>query len=477
MPRAFCGQAERRFLQIGELVVHVVILQPLSANSYVVVGDTFSTLASPDPHAVVLDLPGTGGSSPWSGKRTYGDYVELAKSTARELALDSWRVLTPAAGDISGQLSFFDRFAVASAPRADGAHLASSWDLVRACEIFGSFAHRTGDRRNRERALAGAEQLHDRTVALAAAPEVVVAHARALRGEAVDFSFSKDDLNEGPVRRSYVQISSGRVHLRTYGARAGNPIEVPLFVLHPSPGSALPYAAVSHAFAQRRTVFAPDMLGNGDSDGAPMTAQRRTIRDYANDAAETIRALTGGPVDVWGTHTGALVAMELAISHPTLVRRLVMDGITLFDQSTTTDFLTNYLPPFLLDAHGAHLLRAWGMVHDMMLFWPWYRQNPEGARTNGALPTDVLHERVVDLLRSGPTFRAAYEAAFSYPAAERLPLLGTPTMLSAHPTDPLRVHLPEAKKIQPGLELADTFGLGPEISRSVEVYESWFEQS
>lgn len=49
-----------------------------------------------------------------------------------------------------------------------------------------------------------------------------------------------------------------------------------------------------------------------------------TIADLAHDAATAISARFDAPVDVMGISTGGGIALELAIEHPRLVRRLVV---------------------------------------------------------------------------------------------------------------------------------------------------------
>ena len=236
------------------------------------------------------------------------------------------------------------------------------------------------------------------------------------------------------------------------------------------------------------------MLGNGDSDATPMhhalvdalspefgdrCGTGRTIADYAEEAVSVLDALgEDEPVDVWGNHTGALIGMELAIRHPHRVRRLVMDGITMFEPAEKADILANYLPPFELDEYGAHLLRAWGMRHDMILFWPWYRTNRDGWRPLGALAPEALHAVTMEMLRSGPAFRTAYDAAFRYPTSVRLRLLTVPALLTVFAADPLSGAADEACRILPALKRVDIGGYGPaDLDASVGVISDFLDAS
>ena len=235
------------------------------------------------------------------------------------------------------------------------------------------------------------------------------------------------------------------------------------------------------------------MLGNGDSDAPTIhhalvdalspeygdsCGTARTLADYADEAIAVLDALgEEEPVDIWGNHTGALIGMELAIRHPDRVRRLVMDGITIFEPAESADILARYLPPFELDDYGAHLLRAWGMRHDMILFWPWYRTNAAGWRAHGALEPTALHAVTMELLRSGPTFRTAYDAAFRYPTAARLPLLTVPALLTVLASDPLAGAADEACRLLPSLQRVSIGGYGPDdVDASVRVITDFLDE-
>ena len=49
-----------------------------------------------------------------------------------------------------------------------------------------------------------------------------------------------------------------------------------------------------------------------------------SIADMANDYAQMIREEFGGPVDIIGTSTGGSIALQFAVDHPELVRRLIV---------------------------------------------------------------------------------------------------------------------------------------------------------
>ncbi len=441
----------------------LVIVSPLA--SHIAVEREIEALVRSGRRAVLADHPGTGGSDAWPGSLTA--WIDQVAG-----AVDASALVTM--GPPGGSPSELDALADRLVPRADGAHFAAAIDAARAAFVFGPWHERTAAARLR-RSVPSAEALHVAALRLLESPSTLTVRGAWFDALASHRLAPKRATDELHPKRSYVDTRFGQVHLHVEGDRTRRPT---LLALHPSPGSVRPYVHVLVSLAEKRRVVAPDMLGNGASDGPPShhalvdalspefgdrCGTGRTIADYADEAVAVLDALgEDEPVDIWGNHTGALIGMELAIRHPYRVRRLVMDGITIFDDGERADILANYLPPFELDDYGAHLLRAWGMRHDMILFWPWYRTNADGWRPLGALEPEALHAITMELLRSGPTFRTAYDAAFRYPTAARLPLLTLPALLTMFAADPLSGAAGEACRILPTLRTAAINGYGPD---------------
>jgi pimeloyl-ACP methyl ester carboxylesterase len=243
------------------------------------------------------------------------------------------------------------------------------------------------------------------------------------------------------LRNEYLQTPSGRVHLRRVGHGPKT-----LFLFQSAPGSAEPLELLMKRLAKGRTVIACDYLDNGDSAKAVGEVD---INSMAHNAIEVADALNLSQVDLFGTHTGALVALEFAILQPHRVGRIILEAPPLLDQSFTNDILENYLPPIQPDRWGTHVLRAWNMRRDMFLFWPWYRQSRDAARSLGLPDLRSLHDWTVGLLKSGRTYHRTYGAAFKYNTRSRLPLLGCPALICAGPADMLVEGLAIARLLAP----------------------------
>jgi len=245
----------------------------------------------------------------------------------------------------------------------------------------------------------------------------------------------------------YVESEGRLVHCRAAGTGG-----VPLLLIHASPGSAAPLVPLLRTLAADRLVLAFDTPGNGVSD--PLPLDEPEIVDYAGALAAVLDALGIEQVDVWGSHTGADIGLELALRYPRRVRALAMDGIALFDAAFRAEIVPRYLLPLEPEQHGLHLVRAWHMSRDMILFWPWCNQTAAGVRPTAPPPPPTLHELALDLMQSGATYAHAYRAAFAYPLNERLPLTKLPVLFTDTAGDPLGSRLEEGRRLCPTARVA-----------------------
>ena len=232
------------------------------------------------------------------------------------------------------------------------------------------------------------------------------------------------------TKRSFVDVSFGQVHFRTAGQGA------PLVLLHASPGSSRQLAPLIEQLSPHRHLIAPDTAGFGDSSPLPMS--RPAIVDYARAAEQALCSVIPGKFDLYGSHTGACIAAELAIAAPHLVNRLILDGVGLFEGAFKADLLSRYAHPFTPDQDGAYLVRAFQFCRDQSIFWPWYERSLSARRDGGLLPAERLHAWVVEVLKAAETYHLGYRAAFDWPARERLGLITRPTLMVAAGDDPLQ---------------------------------------
>lgn len=232
-----------------------------------------------------------------------------------------------------------------------------------------------------------------------------------------------------PVRRRFVDVPGGQIHLRMAGAGAGRP----LVMLHSNPGSSAMLVPLMQRIGRSRPVFAPDTPGMGDS--SPPLQEQPEIADYAAAAIAAIDALGLGEFDLYGTHTGANLAIEIALARPGRARHLIFDGIALYSPEFREDVLKHYALKLSPDLDGSHLMRVWHFVRDQWVFWPWYRRDASHRRATGLPDAAFLHEVVLDVLKSSETYQLSYRASFRYQKETRLPHLALPVLVASARTE------------------------------------------
>ncbi|MCL3819624.1 alpha/beta fold hydrolase [Aeromicrobium wangtongii] len=238
------------------------------------------------------------------------------------------------------------------------------------------------------------------------------------------------------VRRGYVDVPHGQVHLRVAGsADAATP---PLLCLHMSPASGLVYEQFMAHIGESRQVIAMDTPGFGASDPLPAHPE---IADYARVVAQVIEALgLSAPVDVMGYHTGSFTALELSRLRPDLVRRVVAVSLPLFTEEELVDFRALYDTAPIFTPDGTRLLERWRWFVDF------FRVGTVNTVEHAAR---IFHAR----LSGGERHWWGHRAAFAYDVVAAAGQVDVP-MLVINPDDDLRQHTP---RIMPYLRNATLF--------------------
>ncbi|MGY1608375.1 MULTISPECIES: alpha/beta fold hydrolase [unclassified Geodermatophilus] len=212
------------------------------------------------------------------------------------------------------------------------------------------------------------------------------------------------------VRRRYVDLPHGQVHLAEAGPDGGRPV----VLLHQTPRSVDEYRDVLPllAAAGLRAV-AVDTPGFGASDPLPAPS----VETLAAAVGDAVAGL--GPAVLAGHHTGGVLAVELAATRPRQVAGLVLSSTPLVDAAFRGR------PPHGVDDvepadDGTHLLALWrGRA-------PFY---PPGRR-------DLLERFVRDALTAGELAHEGHALVRRYAMEDRLPTLTAPVLLLAAPEDP-----------------------------------------
>jgi len=120
------------------------------------------------------------------------------------------------------------------------------------------------------------------------------------------------------MKRAYADVPEGQIHYRIEGS--GEPV----LLLHAATTSSLEYAKVIQFMSKSYCAIAPDFLGNGDSDQPPYQYQ---VEDHARSVVSFMDSLNIKKAYVVGHHCGGKVALELAVTRPERVKKLVLSSI------------------------------------------------------------------------------------------------------------------------------------------------------
>lgn len=121
----------------------------------------------------------------------------------------------------------------------------------------------------------------------------------------------------GSVERGHASVNGIRMYYEIHGEEGG----VPLVLLHGG-GSTIgvTWGRILPHLARDRRVVAVEERGHGRSSDRPGPYRFDTSAD---DLAELLSALGIARADLFGFSNGASVALQVAIRHPEVVRRLV----------------------------------------------------------------------------------------------------------------------------------------------------------
>jgi pimeloyl-ACP methyl ester carboxylesterase len=258
-------------------------------------------------------------------------------------------------------------------------------------------------------------------------------------------------VQHGRVRRGYLDSDDGQLHYREARPDAGTPLRTPIVCLHQTPTSSLEFEPLMRELATDRVVVALDTPGYGGSDGP---GEPQSIDDYAGRLSQAMLHLGfgAGPLGravLFGYHTGAVLAAQIAFAHTALVAGIVLHGFPLRtpeERRQRFDALPRHLD---VDGYFAKVAGYYDMhvrkVPDSLSMF-------ERTRT---FSQDMV---------AGPQFWFSYHGVWTWPYEERLPRIGVPSLAIAA-NETLREATIAVSRVIPGCELLEM----PQIAGSASL--------
>jgi pimeloyl-ACP methyl ester carboxylesterase len=236
------------------------------------------------------------------------------------------------------------------------------------------------------------------------------------------------------LTRGYTGAPGAQLHYRMLGEGP------PVFLLHSSPLSSAFMLGQLQALADAgHRAIALDTPGYGQSD--PLPAPPQSLADYARaflagiDAMHgTGDALGGARIDttrfaLYGTATGAQLALALARLAPEHITRLVLDNCALFTEAQVADWEPRYFPDLTPRPDGSHMGRVGEVARRQFVSFPWFSEAPQHRLDRPPAPLAVVQSMANHFLMATPGYDAAYRLAFHAENARSFEGLKVPTVL------------------------------------------------
>jgi len=236
------------------------------------------------------------------------------------------------------------------------------------------------------------------------------------------------------IRKSYVDIAEGQIHLREVEGS-----DLPILLLHQTASSAKVYDPLLASLPLPNRLVAFDTPGFG---GSFHPAGRPPLEAYAGQMLAAADALGIARFHLFGHHTGASLAIEIAARAPARIASLMLAGPVFMTPDEVRDFIAGYDEPITPQRDGSHMPRNWHYA----------------ASQNPTVAIEVLQDAVADLLRAWRARPQAYMAVAHHDTATRARAVRAPVLLLTTPGDFFRAHFDRATAIFPGARVAETGG-------------------
>ncbi len=216
------------------------------------------------------------------------------------------------------------------------------------------------------------------------------------------------------IRNGYVDTPYGQIHYRQL-RRVDRPV---LVLLHQTASSGQMFERLMTLLAGDFHTIAPDTPGFGNSFSPP---EEFTIAFLSSALYAALKALDIHFCCIFGHHTGAAIAVQMAYTHPEFVRKVVLSGPPLLSEAQK-DRLRASLKPIELVEDGTHLTAVWHRIR---------QRDP-------SLPLEIVHREVLLTQVARRVAQRAYQAVFEQPIGQQLSALQQPTLIISGEYDTLR---------------------------------------
>jgi pimeloyl-ACP methyl ester carboxylesterase len=223
------------------------------------------------------------------------------------------------------------------------------------------------------------------------------------------------------IKKIYIDVNGVQLHARVAG------IGPPVMVLHASPlSSAFMQGHIEH-LARDFSVLAVDTPGYGASD--PLPAAPTSLADYGKHLLSAASNYGWEKFALYGTATGAQIALATAKLAPARVVKLVLDNCAHFEKELRDAWIQDYFPDLSALGDGSHWRKAWDIAAAQFQYFPWHIQSAVTALNRASPPADMITQMAMGFLAAKPSYAEAYQLAFQAEDVKSFEQLTVPTIL------------------------------------------------
>lgn len=246
------------------------------------------------------------------------------------------------------------------------------------------------------------------------------------------------------MKRRFADIAEGQVHYWQGGPK--NSPKRPLLYMHPGPQTARVQVPLLDVFAETRMVYAPDLMGMGDSSPpAPKDGQEPDMAYFAEAALRFADAVGLKEFDLMGSSLGGYAAVEMAHQQPKRVKHLVSNRLNIMSGELLEQFTKYHGPKVVPDQSGMYVTFLWSRLKDLYTYVPWFQHNAKNLRGRGLPSAEIMYITFTEQVKMATTQYMAFDAYWRYPIAEKFATLTVPVLAGA---DGVKL-LPSAKAWDP----------------------------
>lgn len=204
------------------------------------------------------------------------------------------------------------------------------------------------------------------------------------------------------MKRAIIKVKGIDIHVRKVGEG------FPLVLLHASPSSSAMFLALAEVLKEHFTLIMPDTPGYGLSEGFYKPGDPE-IAHYMPYFHELFKKMGLKRFAMYGTATGAQIAIRYGLTYPEQVEHLFLDNAAHFTDAQYVKIKEKYFPNLAPDYNGEHLLKMWTVIRDMFRYFPWFYRDESHKLQVPPLPAAVYHNIAMDFMQAGSGYSVAYK--------------------------------------------------------------------